>query len=237
MKRHFRSFGISLAILIAVALSAFVALAVPVGREAVSAEPTWSLPDGRSPVVYLTFDAGNAPATTVDPLLALLAENDVRATFFLTGKWTLLHPMAARRIADAGHELANHSFDHPHMDRLPAPVQRFQVRAADLSMRVVCRKTPLKLFRPPHGDTDTELEAELASEGYTTVMWSKDPSDWRLDGSVTVSSIYRKIGTVRDGDIICFHLRNIETVEALKRLIPQLEARGFRFAALEASAE
>lgn len=186
-----------------------------------------------APVVYRTFDAGNAPDSTVPALLALLEEEDIQATFFLTGRWTVLHPSAARDVAEAGHVLANHSFNHPHIPRWPHAIQRAEVWWADRTIATVCGRPPLHLFRPPHGDTTPEVERYFASLGWRTVMWTKDPSDWRLDGSVTIQSIRAKIEPIENGDVVCFHLRNMETVDALRVIIPELKAQGFEFRTLE----
>jgi peptidoglycan/xylan/chitin deacetylase (PgdA/CDA1 family) len=222
------------AIVIALAIAPLVPPAVLDRPEAVDPEPVTAIPGSAEPVIYLTFDAGNAPSHTVAPLLDLLDREGVRATFFLTGRWTVRHPQAARAIADAGHELANHSFNHPHMNRWPAAIQHAEVWWTGLVIRVVCGREPTRLYRPPHGDTDLDTEEFLASKGFRTVMWSKDPSDWRLDGSVTVDSIRTKIEPLGNGDIVCFHLRNIETVDALVAVLPGLHRDGMTFPALDA---
>jgi peptidoglycan/xylan/chitin deacetylase (PgdA/CDA1 family) len=224
-----------IAITAAIALGPLVPPALLDRGTAAPPLPVGRMPTVAQPTIYLTFDAGNAPSHTVEPLLTLLEADDVPATFFLTGRWTAIHPTAARRIAKAGHELANHSFNHPHMNRWPSAIQHAEVWWTDRVIRLVCERTPTRLYRPPHGDTDGRTERFLASRGFRTVMWSKDPSDWRLDGSVTVASIREKIEPLADGDIVCFHLRNIETVDALAEMLPELKEAGFAFAALDAA--
>ncbi len=221
-----------LAVLAAALVPAYSARSGP----PVSPEPVLGLPaDGPAKAVYLTFDAGNAGDDTVAPLLDLLRAEDAGATFFLTGKWTLEHPRSARAIADAGHLLANHSSTHPHVPRLPGTLRRAEVVDAALVIERVTGTAPTPLYRPPHGDTTTTTQEALAALGYRTVMWTKDPHDWPLDGSVTRESILGRIGEVSDGDVICFHLRNIETVEALRVLLPRLRAQGFEFRQLPAA--
>lgn len=235
MKRALRGLAFGLVGLLALAASPLPAPALLDRGEPVSAEPVWRVEPAGEPTIYLTFDAGNTPDDTVGPLLELLDAEDVPATFFLTGRWTLAHPGAARDIADGGHSLANHGFSHFHMEMLPAPVQLAEAWWAEAAVRLVCGQTPTRLFRPPHGGTDERTETFLASHGFRTIMWTKNPNDWRLDGSVSVESIRSAIEPLEDGDIVVFHLRNAETVDALEELIPSLKAEGFRFSALDAS--
>lgn len=227
--------ALALGICIAIVIAPLVPPQVLDAADAVDPAPVSRIEPTGSPTLYITFDAGNAPSHTVAPLLDLLRSEGVPATFFLTGRWTMLHPGAARSIADDGHVLANHSFNHPHMDRWPSAIQLAEVWWADRTIRLVCGREPTRLYRPPHGDTDARTESYLASHGFRTIMWSKDPSDWRLDGSVTVPSIRAKIEPLEDGDIVCFHLRNIQTVEALTELVPELKSAGFAFGTLSAS--
>ena len=236
MKRSARTLGLIVVGLLALAVSPLPAPALLDHEAAVAAQPVWRVEPCAGPTIYLTFDAGNAPDDTVEPLLELLAAEDVPATFFLTGRWTLAHPRSARAIADEGHLLANHGFSHFHMEMLPAPVQLAEAWWAEQAVRLVCGETPTRLFRPPHGGTDDRTESFLASHGYRTIMWSKNPNDWRLDGSVSVESIRSAIEPLEDGDIVVFHLRNAETVGALAGLIPELKAEGFRFSVLDAKA-
>lgn len=234
MPRFVRRAVVLLGALVAVAVLPVVPPALLAGGEAVSAKPVERLArtDAGAPVVYVTFDAGNTGADTVGPLLDLLEQESVPATFFLTARWTSINPRAARSIALAGHLLANHGSNHFYMNLLPPPVQLAEVWWAEQTIAVVCGRRPTRLYRPPHGGTDASTERFLAGHGYRTIMWSKDPSDWRLDGSVTIESIRSKILPITGGDIVCFHLRNAETVEALAGIIPELKAAGFEFRTL-----
>lgn len=188
-------------------------------------------------LVVLAASPLPAPAAlddTVEPLLALLETEQVPATFFLTGRWTLAHPRAARAIAADGHLLANHGFSHFHMEMLPAPMQLAEAWWAEQAVRLVCGQTPVRLFRPPHGGTDDRTESFLASHDFRTIMWTKNPSDWRLDGSVTAEGIRSAIEPLEDGDILVCHLRNAETIDALASIIPELKSEGSTFGVLDA---
>ena len=77
-------------------------------------------------VLHLSFDDGPHPEHT-PRLLDLLAAHDARATFFLIGREAERHPDVVRRILDAGHALGNHSWSHPHFDRLDPAAQREEI--------------------------------------------------------------------------------------------------------------
>src|SRR4051794_9733722 len=94
------------------ATAALVVLAAP--RRSVSPD---EVDCTRAKCVAFTFDDGPTPFT--DRLLQVLADNDARATFFLIGNKVAQDPRSAKRIADAGMEISNHSWEHPNMTTIP----------------------------------------------------------------------------------------------------------------------
>ncbi|MRS13222.1 MAG: polysaccharide deacetylase family protein [Actinobacteria bacterium] len=236
MRRMLRRAAIGCGALLVLAASPLPAPLVLDRGTPVPTAPVWRAASASRPTVYLTFDAGNTTAENVGPLLDLLAAEEVSATFFITGRFALLHPGATRRIADGGFQLANHGFNHFHAEMLPAPVQLAELWWAEQAVGLVCGQTPARLYRPPHGGTDDRTESFLASRGFRTIMWTKNPNDWREDGSVTQEGILAAIEPLEDGDIVVFHLRNAATIEALAVLIPELRDAGFAFGVLDAEA-
>ena len=90
-----------------------------------------SLPSGSAPVncapadvpcLALTFDL-DPGADNVPTLLSILKEHHVKATFFVTGQWLSSHQSEAKAIADGGHELGNHTENHPDMTSLNEKAQ------------------------------------------------------------------------------------------------------------------
>ena len=104
--------------------------------------------------VALTFDTEFPGRPTVagveDRLLASLAAEDIRATFFLQGRWVRANPDQARRIA-AGHLVANHSNFHAPMDGLDDELLRRDVRKAEETIREIVGVDPKPWFRCPFG--------------------------------------------------------------------------------------
>ena len=77
------------------------------------------LPEGEKKAA-LTFDAAWGNEDTKD-LIAILERYGVKATFFVIGKWAEKYPDSVRELAEAGHDVMNHSWDHPHFTALSGP--------------------------------------------------------------------------------------------------------------------
>lgn len=120
--------------------------------------------------VALTFDDGPDPQYT-PAVLDVLAAFGVTATFFLIGRNALAHPDLVRRIAAAGHEIANHTQDHLWLDSIALPVVARQIRDAETSLRATGGR-PGQLFRPPRGWTSPGVAAVTLAEGLRSVYWT-----------------------------------------------------------------
>ena len=120
--------------------------------------------------VALTFDDGPDPAATPQ-LLRLLAARDLRATFFLIGGRAARHPEVVRAIADAGHEIGNHTWRHRNAWLLsPRAAAREVAEGARILADILGR--PPRLFRPPWGIVNVATLATARRLGLTTVLWS-----------------------------------------------------------------
>lgn len=127
------------------------------------------------PQVSISFDAAWGNDDT-EELLSILAQYQVKTTFFMTGGWVSTYPDDVKAIAAAGHDLGNHSENHKQMSQLSAEecqkeIQSVHDRVKELTGQEMC------LFRPPYGDyNDTLIEA---AEALITIQFS---------GIVTVST-------------------------------------------------
>ncbi len=176
-------------------------------------------------VVALTFDDG--PHGSLTPrLLDLLAAEGVRATFFAVGEQAQRHADIVARIAASGHELGNHSMTHPSLSGVSTGRVRAEiVGASGLLARLSGR--PVKVFRPPYGRCDRRVDAVLAEEGLTKVMWDADSRDWQ---GLSVNSILRRVlRSFSPGAIVLFHDVHPNGINALPLFITALKAAGYRF--------
>ncbi len=189
-------------------------------------------------VVAITFDAGSDLGFT-DQVLDTLATYGVRVTFGITGEWADEHPDAVRRMAAEGHQVMNHSYAHRSFTGASAsnPLLTTAARQADLakadavlSALIGCTTQPF--FRPPYGDTDAGVLADVGAAGYRyTVMWTVDSGGWQ---GLTADQIVERITTrAEPGAILAFHVGSAsQDAVALPRIIEALRAAGYSFVTL-----
>lgn len=149
-------------------------------------------------VAALTFDDGPDPRFT-PRLLDVLNRYEARATFFMVGHQASRHPEIVERVADAGHELANHSWDHPSFAHLPARECRRQIRACARELRPHGRR----LFRAPGGQQTpmSALQARLLL--HDLVGWSIDPRDYTDRRANDIADDVS--GQLQPGSIVLLH--------------------------------
>ncbi|WFU14509.1 chitooligosaccharide deacetylase NodB [Bradyrhizobium sp. CB3481] len=188
--------------------------------------------------VYLTFDDGPNPLCTPD-VLDVLAEHRVPATFFVIGAYAAKQPKLIRRMVAEGHEVANHTMNHPDLSRCePAEVQH-EILAASRVIRMACPEASVRHMRAPYGVWTEEALATSARAGLAALHWSVDPRDWSRPG---VNAIVETVlASLRPGAIVLLHdgcppdelgrgthacLRD-QTLKSLSHLIPAMHDRGF----------
>lgn len=177
-------------------------------------------------VMSLSFDAAWG-ADFTDDLLAILARHNVRATFFLVGFWVEKYPEVARQIAEAGHEIGNHSSTHPHMTTLSAEQITFEITRTHDLIKDTTGQTA-RLFRPPFGEYNNRVIATLESLGYHTIQWSIDSLDWQKD--MTRDGIITRVTSrAHPGGIVLFHNNATHTPQALEPIILKLKEDGYSF--------
>lgn len=157
-------------------------------------------------------------------MLAVLAERDVRVTFFPTGRWARRRPDLIQTMAAAGHELGNHGDQHDH----PASLSDGQLaelirRASAVLEEIAGVKT--QLFAPPYGEVDARIARVAAETGHWTIMWTVDTVDWRRPPPETI--VQRVLGRVQPGAIVLMHPTE-PTLAALPTILDRLLADGWR---------
>lgn len=181
------------------------------------------------PLVALTFDDGPHPVHT-PRLLDILREHRATATFYLIGRSVRAYPDVARRIADEGHEIGNHTWSHPELWNLgDYDVLREIDRTSEVIWRTV-GKLPATM-RPPYGAI-TRYQARMLHDTrlLPTVMWSVDPSDYRRPGPDVVAS--RIVTKAHCGAIVLTHDIHGATVDAMPATLLGLAELGYEFASM-----
>lgn len=175
--------------------------------------------------VALTFDAawGDEDA---DQILTTLKANDVKATFFMVGDWVRKYPELVKRIADEGHDVANHSDKHPHVASMSKEAIKADIMAAHEEIKKITGKT-CTLYRPPYGEfNNTVLEAASECQ-YYTIQWDVDSIDWKGYDAPTIIKKVLEHKHLGDGSIILLHNGSKHTAEALPKIISGLKEKGF----------
>jgi len=188
-------------------------------------------------LLALTFDDG--PSNLYTPrILEFLQRKNVKATFFVVGANAALEAGLLQRIYAEGHDIGNHTFTHPNLRSVGATLLDLELNA---TQRVLEAKLGVgtRLFRPPFNkgskpSTKDEARTLLSAAGlgYITIGLEIDPLDWARPG---VDEIVRRTvayAEARRGNVILLHDAGgdrEQTVEALPRIIDELEAKGFKF--------
>ncbi|MHB1653367.1 MAG: polysaccharide deacetylase family protein [Desulfitobacteriaceae bacterium] len=188
---------------------------------------TYSMVHTEQKVVALTFDDGPDPAFT-EPILVILKQKQVKATFFVIGENVYQNPSILRRIVAEGHEIGNHSYTHNYNRNKVAT----EIKKTDEVVYTVTGKHT-HFYRPPGGYASKSQIETIKNQGYVVTLWSIDSKDWRRPGVDRI--VDNVLGNISPGSIVLFHdgggFRS-QTVEALERVIDALRADGYRFVTL-----
>ncbi|MGH8177437.1 MAG: polysaccharide deacetylase family protein [Steroidobacter sp.] len=151
--------------------------------------------------IYLTFDDGPDPEWT-PRVLDVLAHAQMHATFFAIGEQVRRAPALARRIAQEGHAIGNHTFSHRHPWLMTPRTARAQVREGAAALRDVVGQVT-HLYRPPHGRQRACMNDEARRYGERIVMWSLSAIDWGPFGAA--DQIEQRLAQVKQGDVVLMH--------------------------------
>ncbi len=173
--------------------------------------------------VAFTFDDGPTPYT--DRLLRVLGDAGAKATFFMIGNKVAANPAGAKRVADAGMEIGNHTWEHPNMTAIPAEDVPAQFAKANDAINAATGQTP-KLWRPAGGLTDDAVNVVAARYGLAAILWDVIPFDW-INDSNTAATRYMLMSQIKPGSVVLFHDSYSSTVDLVSQFIPVLKANGY----------
>jgi len=146
---------------------------------------TFTGKNGPANSLALTYDDGpNDPHTL--RLLEVLAKEDVKATFFLVGRYVKQRPDIVREIAQAGHAIGNHSFSHPNLIFCSARQTRLELQQCQDAIADAIGEAP-KLFRPPFGGRRPSTLRIARSLGLTPIMWNAMGWDWNAPPATAIA--------------------------------------------------
>lgn len=188
-------------------------------------------PDPRQ--LALTYDDGPNDSSTL-PLLDVLAKHGVKATFFFIGRHVRFRPAIARKVAEAGHAIGNHTYSHPIL--LFASLQKLR-RELEICERILTETVGehARLFRAPFGAKRPAVMRAIHRMGFKTIKWSVTCYDWKPTTADRVEK--HAVRQIRGGDLILMHdghhhqmgADRSHTVEATERLIRRYQDQGYEF--------
>lgn len=182
--------------------------------------------------VALTFDDGpNAPYTP--GVLKVLKEHNVKATFFVIGKYAKDYPHITKTIVEEGHAIGNHTYSHPDLRFMFNDSIRREIKEAEDIILETTGLVPF-LFRPPYGAHNGRI-IEIAEEmGYVTILYSLSGSEGgkKVKPDKIINRILKGIRSgsivlIHDGDRFTKEANRKQSLEALPAIIESLKQQGY----------
>lgn len=180
-------------------------------------------------VVALTFDDGS-DGTNFNRIVSILDKHNIKATFFLTGSGAETHPGPVQDVFDAGHDIGNHSYNHPDFTDISTTSMQDQLARTETIISNITGVSTKPFFRAPYGATNQTVLNTVGNAGYLyTLHWTIDTIDWTGNSATAITS--RVMDNIVPGAIILMHTGAgaAGTPQALETIIPRLKNMGYRF--------
>jgi len=173
-------------------------------------------------VVALTFDDG-PDGNTTPQALDILAKYKIKATFFVQGKNIAGNEAILKRMQSEGHEVGNHSWNHPILTKLSLEDAKKQLTDTEDAITKVLGKSS-KLMRPPYGAISDDIRNSL---DLSFIMWDVDSLDWKSKNEAAILTEIQH--QTSDGAIILMHDIHQPSVNSLPKVIEYLQEQGYSF--------
>lgn len=158
----------------------------------------------------------------IPDMLKILRDNNIKITFFVSGKWAENNPDLLRDMYMEGHEIQSHGYSHKLCSQVSVETTKEEILKTEAAiLKILGIKT--SLFAPPSGDFD-DTTVELCRDlGYRIVLWSADTIDWRQGSTASIIKD-RILKKNLNGGIVLMHPKE-ETVKALPDMISEIKKR------------
>ncbi len=176
--------------------------------------------------IFFTFDEGYENGYTTK-ILDVLRDNNVKALFFITGPYLKEHQDLVRRMLEEGHEVGNHTINHPSLPELDD--ERLEEEVVGLD-RVFYEKfgKHMKYLRPPKGEFSERTLALTQKLGYRNLFWSFAYDDWYRDKERGTEYVYEKVSrNLHNGAILLLHAVSRDNADALDMIIKGARENGY----------
>jgi len=186
-------------------------------------------------VIALTFDDGPWDGST-EQILDILKENGAKATFYTIGEQISSHSDQIARMANEGHEIATHTWDHAagsgkgvSLNLMSTAERKEEVQKGMDAIKNAANKDASVYFRAPGGNFNDSVANDLRDMVQGEIGWNIDTEDWRRPGADTIASRIKSAGP---GEVILMHDGGgdrSQTVAALREALPYLKSQGYKF--------
>lgn len=150
------------------------------------------------PYIALTFDDGPDPELT-PKVLEILKKYNALGTFFMIGRNAKEYPQIVKQVAQEGHTICNHSWDHPRFPEISSKERKRQIEKCSN----VLNPYEVKIFRPPHCNQTIGSRIDIKKLGYSVVTANVEIRDWETDDADRmVNMLLQKVSV---GSIILLH--------------------------------
>ena len=169
---------------------------------------------------FIAFTYDDGPSEYTADLLNTLEKNNSSATFFVIGNNIKGRENIIKKIYKSKSEVGSHGYSHINFTNLDKEELNTEINSTNILFNSITNDK-ISLLRPPYGDYDDNVK----SLNYNIILWNIDSKDWLLKDS---EKIYNNVlKNACDGCIVLMHDIYPETLEATKKLIPELKSLGY----------
>lgn len=183
--------------------------------------------------LYLTFDAGYENGN-IEKILDVMKSEEVTGAFFILSNIIDKNPDLIKRMADEGHLVCNHTYNHKNMTKLTDDEVLANLCRLEKKYNEVTGRDMEKIFRFPEGRYSIRTLKLLNNNGYKTVFWSMAYDDWDNSRQMHPDIAKAKLlSTTHDGAIILLHPTSSTNAAILGDLIREWKMLGYSFGSLK----
>lgn len=197
------------------------ATASPVPESVVAAAQPTPAPVIRDKAVALTFDDGPSRAND-GRIVETLQKYGAHATFFVLGDRARVDGDILQMYLAAGCEIGSHSWNHPQLSKMKWDEIERQLSKTNKTVSKLTGGYQIQLLRPPYGSISNTMRKKL---DMPMILWSLDTLDWKTRNTKKIFREVRK--EVKDGDIILMHDIYSTTADAVEKVVPWLQNKGY----------
>lgn len=163
-------------------------------------------------------------ADDIDSILETLNKCNVKITFFMVGDWVDKYPDAVKKIYDSGHEIANHSNTHPHVNNLTYEKNVEEILECSKKIEAITgQKTTL--YRGPYGEYNNTILQAARENNHQVIQWSLDTLDYN---GLDYEQMWDRLNTkIIKGSIILMHNGTEHTADSLERIINNIKEKDY----------